>query len=96
MVAVERATEVLPLDRREWPGLVASEGRYFEAVFIGDVSLGTVEYVCMLKAENDRMWELAFANFGRKLSDAERALAHDFVVLHRGVSEGKVRLKVFT
>jgi hypothetical protein len=96
MVAVQRATEVPPVGKREWPGLVASDSRYFEAVFIGDVSLATVEYVCMSKSENDRQWELAFANFGRKLSDAERALAHDFVVLRRGVSEGRIQLKVIT
>lgn len=93
LAAIERATEVPALDQEEWPRLVASEGRYFEVIFLGDVSLEAVECVRALKVEIDGMRKLAFANFGRKLERAERALAHDFVVLRRGVVEGKLRLE---
>jgi hypothetical protein len=66
MAAKERASEVPLADKGEWPELVASPGRYFEVVFIGDVSLNTVDCVRVLKTEYDRMWDMAFASFGRK------------------------------
>ena len=94
MAASARATEIPALDKGQWHKLVALQGRHFEAIFIGDVSLQAVECVCVLKAENDQMWELLFASFGREAEDAERALAHDFVVLQRGVAEGRLRLEV--
>jgi hypothetical protein len=93
LAAIERATEVPALDQQEWPRLVASESRYFEVIFLGDVTLEAVECVRALKVEIDGMRKLALANFGRKLERAERALANDFVVLGRGVLEGKLRLE---
>jgi hypothetical protein len=94
MAATERASEVHPTDKRDWAGLVASPGRYFEVIFIGDVALNTVKCVRVLKTEYERMWEMAFASFGRKLGDAERALVHDFVQMRRGVVDGKIQVEV--
>lgn len=94
LAATERASEVPPTDKRDWAGLVASPGRYFEVVFVGDVSLNTVKCVRMLKTEYDRMWDMAFASFGRKLGDAERALVHDFVQMRRGAVDGKIQVEV--
>jgi hypothetical protein len=94
MAAKERAGEVSSCDKAEWPALVASPGRYFEVVFVGEVALGTVDCVRVLKTEYDRMWDMAFANFGRKLGDAERALVQDFVQTRKGVVEGRIRMEV--
>lgn len=94
MAAKERANEVPLTNERDWAGLVASPGRYFEVVFICDVALDTVECVRMLETEYDRMWDMAFASFGRKLGDAERALVHDFVQMRRGVVDGKIQVEV--
>lgn len=94
MAAKERASEVPLADKRGWPELVASPGRYFEVVFIGDVSLNTVDCVRVLKTEYDRMWGMAFTSFGGKLGDAERALVHDFVQMRRGVVDGRIQVEV--
>jgi hypothetical protein len=94
MTATERANDVLLATKNEWFSLVSSSGRYFEVIFIGDVCLESVQCVRVLKSEYDRMWDMAFANFGRKLGDAERALVHDFVQMRRGVMEGKIQLEV--
>jgi len=94
MVAKERASEVPLTDKRDWAGIVASPGRYFEVIFIGDVSLNAVECVRVLKTEYDRMWDMAFASFGRKLGVAERALVHDFVQMRRGVVDGRIQVEV--
>ena len=40
------------------------------------------------------MWDMAFANFGRKLGDAERALVQDFVQMRKGVIEGRIQVEV--
>ena len=94
MAARERASELGPTDKRDWAALVASPGRYFEVVFVGDVSLNTVKCVRVLKTEYARMWDMAFASFGRDLGDAERALVHDFVQMRRGVVDGTIQLEV--
>lgn len=96
MAARERAGEVPLVDKHEWHGLVASPGRYFEVVFIGDVFLRTIDCVRVAKTENERMWDMAFASFGRKLGDAGRALVDDFVQLRRGVEDGRIRVEVVT
>jgi len=94
LVAKERASEVPPTDKPDWAGLVASRRRYFEVVFVGEVCLNTVKCVRVLKTEYDRMWDMAFASFGGKLGDAERALVHDFVQMRRGVVDGKIQVEV--
>ena len=94
MAATERASEVQGTQRNDWTKLVASPGRYFEVIFIGDVSLNAVKCIRVLKTEYDRMWDMAFANFGRKLCDAERALVHDFVQVRRGIVDGRIQMEV--
>lgn len=96
LVAIERAKEVPPLERGKWPTLVAGGRRYFEVVFVGEVSLKTVEIVSVLKSDYDRMLTLLFDSFGKKLDEAGRANAQDFRVLLRGVKEGRLRLEVVT
>lgn len=90
----ELEAEVHLAKKCDWGVLVASSRRYFEVIFIGHVRLNAVECVRVLKSEHDRMWNLAFASFGRKLTDAERALVHDFVQLRRGAMEGKVKIEI--
>jgi len=96
MVASERASEVPAADKSDWCHLVASPARYFEAIFAHDVSLSDIGRIRVLKSEHDRLWDLAFGSFGRKLGDAERALVQDFVQLRRSVLGKKVVLEVLT
>lgn len=95
MVATERATEVLSMVRSEWPSLIASGGRYFEVIFTGGVSLADVDCLRVSRSEYNRMWDMAFANFSRKLGDAERALVNDFVQMRRAVVDGRVRMEIY-
>jgi len=94
MVAKERVDEVVAHGKTDWPVLVAREGKYFEAAFIGTVSLDAVALVRVLREEEVRLWDLAFSNFGRKLTDAERALVSDYVQLQRARREGRISLEV--
>ncbi len=94
MAATERASEVHGTHRNDWTMLVASPGRYFEVIFIGDVFLKTVRCLRVLKTEYDRMWDMAFANYASNRGEAERALVDDFVQMRRGVVDGKIQLEV--
>lgn len=94
MVAMERAVDASVAEDADWPKLVVGDN-YFEAAFVGAVSLGDVQCVRMLTAERDRLWDLAFSNFGKKLRDAERALVNDFVQLQRAIKEGRIQLECF-
>jgi hypothetical protein len=95
LAAKECGKEVLPADKRGWPDVLVSKTRYFEAVFIGTVSIDEVSCIRVLKSEYERMWDLAFADFGRKTdNDATRALMHDFIQLRRAVVNGTVLLEV--
>jgi Holliday junction resolvase len=96
MVAAECSAEIAPYDQRGWPRLLASEDRYFEVIFIGEVGINAVECVYVQKAEYNMRWESAFESFGAKLDTASRALVDDFVHLRRGVVEGKLRLEAVT
>ena len=93
MVACERAGEVAN-DPQSWPSLIASDERYFEAAFAGEVRLESVGCLRVLRSEYERLVSLAFENFGRRLGDAERALVHDFVQLRRAVLNEKIKLEV--
>jgi hypothetical protein len=94
MVATERAPEVARTDAAEWGDLVLSGRRYFEVIFAADFSLDAVDGVRVFKTEHNRMWTLAFDNFGRKLGDAERAFVQDFIQLRRAILEGRIQVEV--
>lgn len=96
LAANERAKEVPTTERREWHKLVTSPNRFFEVIFLGEITLPSIDSVRMSRAEHDRMWDMAFASFGRKLTDEERAHVHDFVQLRRAVADKRVRLEVLS
>lgn len=93
MVAKERLREIAGTEETTWPALVVSAGRYFEAVFLGEVRLNAIGSVRMMRAEYDRIWDLAFGSFARKLGAAERALIQDLVELRRAVVQARIQLE---
>lgn len=94
LATIENASAVHSTDKSNWAKLVVSPTRFFEVIFLGDVYLRDVQCVRVMKSEYDRMWDMAFASFGRKLGEAERALVNDFIQLRRGEMDGKIHLEV--
>jgi hypothetical protein len=94
LVTKYRAREIPGVERNAWPDLVLSENRFFEVIFIGDVYLDSVECVRIPRNEYTSKWDLTFLNLAAKRSDAERAVAHDFLQLRRAELAGTVRLEV--
>lgn len=94
LVARHRGVRLLSSPTLPWPSLVADGEQGFEAIFVGEVSLQVVELVRVSKEEYNRMWSLTFLNFGRSLRDAERALAHEFLLIRRAEMRGRIRVEV--
>ena len=94
LVGKERASEIFGSKREDWWKLVVSPDRYFEIIFVGDVSLKSVKCVRVTQDEYYGKWELAFLNLGVRRTEAERALVSDFIELRRAVLEGRVKLEV--
>ncbi len=94
LVAKERAAEVCRTTQDFWHECVTSTNSFFEGIFVSDVNLDAILVVRVLKSEFENTWDLAFANFGRKLGEAEKARVQDFVRLQRAVKTGLVRLEV--
>jgi hypothetical protein len=93
-VAKERSSEVCRSNRDEWHNCIATPDRFFEAVFTAAVTLDAIKVVLVRKLHFDLMWDLAFANFGRKLEEAEKALVHDFIRLRRATERGTIQVEV--
>jgi hypothetical protein len=89
LAASERASEVSIVEKQEWPTLVVSPTRYFEVIFIGKISIESVDSVRLKKEEYDTKWDLCFLNLGSKRNEAERALVSDFIQLRRAELDGR-------
>jgi len=96
LVATERASEITGLNTAEWPVLIISSNRYFEVIFIGEITLASVGSVRVSKSEYDAKWDLTFLNLGADRKEAERALVHDFFQLRRAEVQGRVKVEVLS
>jgi hypothetical protein len=87
--------EIDAAQKNDWSQLLISTDskQYFEIIFIGDVTLNTLYCVRVSTNEYQRKWELTFANFGKSLSEPERAEVQDFIQLLRAVKDGKIQLE---
>lgn len=94
LVAKERVSEMRSVQETDWSKLVIASDKYFEVVFIGDVSLGSLESVRIPASEQDRMWDMAFGSFGAVHGPAERAVLDDFIKLNQASTNGRIKLEV--
>jgi len=94
LAAKERATEIPTVAREEWPSLILSGSRYFEVIFMGEVTLDSMQCVRVPEPEYTAKWDLTFQNLIANPNDAERALAHDFLQLRREQLAGRVIVEV--
>ncbi len=88
------ASEVSSVEKERWPVLMFSQTRYFEVIFVGQVSIDSIGCVRLTENEYHAKWDLCFRNFGAKRSEAERALIHDFIQLRRAELDGTVKLEI--
>lgn len=94
LAALKHASALSRGSDSEWAQMVCSDSEYIEAIFIGDVSMPEIEEVRVQRTEYERLWNLAFSDFGSSRKDEERALLNDFVVILRAAGNGQLKLKV--
>ncbi len=89
-------TEINGSKEDDWQQLLISTDfkQYFEIIFKGDVNLNSLQCVRIDNDEYHKMWGLAFANFGKTLTEPEKALIQDYVQLFRAVKDGKIQLEL--
>jgi len=83
LATIKHADVVSLTPEVEWPGLLCSNSDYIEAIVGVDVTNDSVGEVRIMHDEKKTLWDLAFADFGRKLEPGERALTHDFATILR-------------
>lgn len=83
LATIKHADVVSSTPEAEWPGLLCSNSDYIEAIMGVDVTSDSVGEVRITHDEKKALWDLAFADFGRKLEPGERALTHDFATILR-------------
>lgn len=76
----------------EWPRMVCSKMDYVEAIFIATIDASKIDEMRITATDHRILWELCFNAHGRKLTDAERALAHDFLQILRATRDKAIRL----
>jgi len=86
LAAIKHADVVFSTPEPEWPGLLCSNSDYIEAIIGVHVTSDSVGEVRITHDEKKTLWDLAFADFGRKLEPGERALTHDFATILRETS----------
>ena len=91
LAALKHAHE-LEIRRDEWSRMLCSESDYVEAIFIAVVDVSKIDEVRITASDRAILWDLCFDAHGRKLSDAERALAHDFLQILRATRDRDIRL----
>jgi hypothetical protein len=83
LAVIKHVHELEKVDYREWTKMVCCGKQYIEAIFIMDIEPIHLEAVRLTHSEHEVFWDLAFSDFGRRLDDAERALAQDFIDICR-------------
>ena len=77
----------------EWHLLVCSDKDYVEAIFTGTVTTDEFDEVRVPDAEFDKLWDITFADYGRKRPIGDAALAAHFEMILRAEQEGVICLK---
>lgn len=94
----KRIAEVGQTPKKDWGQLLISPAskQYVEIIFIGEITMNSLQCIRISNEEYMQMWELAFGNFSRSQSDAERAWVQDFNQLLHANKDGKIQLKVIS
>ena len=80
----------------EWARHVLNDNSYIEAIFTERFSRKDIHKIRVLKENYDELWNLAFSDFGMKLTGAEKALVSDFTTVVKGNKQGLFVLEVLS
>jgi hypothetical protein len=78
LAACKNWSDALSSAMPNWPQLMNTKANYIEALFIGNITLASIDRVQILKSEYDRMISLVLRTIGRKIESAEHTLVYCF------------------
>jgi hypothetical protein len=93
LAALKHADALPGKGESDWAALLCNDSDYVEAIFVGDLTAELIERVRVSKMEYNRLWNLAFSDFGAERKEEERALAHDFESIVRLLGERDMELE---
>lgn len=89
VLAVIKHFDTIPdTPETSWPTLILSDDTYIEAIFTERFSQEDVHEVRIRQEDYTELWDLAFSDFGKKLSIAEKALVVDFIAILKASHDG--------
>jgi hypothetical protein len=71
--------QIIQAIESDWPMIVCSDVNYLEAIFLGEVKRPLLSGIRISESDYQRLFDLVYPRPARKLEEAERALAHDFI-----------------
>lgn len=94
LAAIKHFDMIPTTSDKEWARLILNDNIYIEAIFTERFSKENINKIRVLKNNYDDLWDLAFSDFGKKLTEAEKALVSDFTTIVKGDKQGLFVLEV--
>lgn len=97
VLAAIKHFDVIPTaSDKEWARHILNDNSYIEAIFTARFSREDIHKIKVMKENYDELWDLAFSDFGKKLTGAEKALVFDFTTIVKGGKLGFFVLEVLS
>lgn len=97
VLAAIKHFDVIPTTSdKEWARHILNDNSYIEAVFTEPFSREDIHKIRVMKDNYDELWNLAFSDFGMKLTGADKALVSDFTTIVKGNKQGLFVLEVLS
>ncbi|MBM4083794.1 MAG: hypothetical protein FJ272_03310 [Planctomycetes bacterium] len=93
LAAAKHVNVLENVEQHQWAALVCGDSGYIEAIFLETVTCQSFVEVRIQAEEYDKLFRLSFEDFGRKLSEAERALCQCFVTVLRAAQNKAIDLQ---
>jgi hypothetical protein len=93
LAAIKHSDDIPRTAEDTWPAVLCSNKDYIEAIFERPLSADDIDKVRVTDADYQNLFNLAFADFTRKLSPAEAAEANDFVQILRAQRDRPVSME---
>lgn len=94
LAAIKHFDMIPTTSDKDWAKLILNDSSYIEAIFTEQFSKEDIHKIRVLKNNYDELWDLAFSDFGKKLTEAEKARVSDFTTIIKGDKQGLFVLEV--
>ncbi len=93
LTALKHAGILLQTPEPRWPTMVCAGNEYIEVIFTAAIESRSIDNVRIRDRDYQGFFELVLASHEAGLSDAEKALAQDFVDILQAESSSRIRMQ---